>query len=248
MAAMRWMTEERRSWQRFAASGRAFSAALALLVALPACAERAPEAAAAGGRAVNGATGVEAIRAFIATQAIDKSSPSWKLELAKPPQVAFDPTRKYYWILQTNQGSMKIELLTDVAPMHVSSTIYLTELGFYDDIIFHRVIPDFMAQGGDPTGTGRGNPGYQYAGEFSDKARHDRAGVLSMANAGPGTDGSQFFLTFTETESLDGRHTVFGRLVEGKGTLRELEKRGVRQPPNRPTEELKIERATIYVA
>ena len=129
--------------------------------------------------------------------------------------------------------------------MHVSSTIYLTRLGFYDGLTFHRVIPGFMAQGGCPTGTGRGSPGYRYDGEFDPNVRHDRAGLLSMANAGPGTDGSQFFITFRDTPHLDGKHTIFGEVKGGMDTLRALEKAG--SPGGRPTEELRIERATILV-
>jgi cyclophilin family peptidyl-prolyl cis-trans isomerase len=109
--------------------------------------------------------------------------------------------------------------------MHVSSTIYLSRLGFYDGITFHRVIPGFMAQGGDPLGNGRGGPGYKYAGEFDKRVKHDRPGLLSMANAGPGTDGSQFFLTFVPTPHLNGKHTIFGEVVEGMETVKEIERR-----------------------
>ena len=147
------------------------------------------------------------------------------------------------WVLETNLGKIVIDLMPAVAPMHVSSTIYLTKLGFYDDVVFHRVITGFMAQGGDPTGTGRGGPGYKYAGEFDSKVKHDKGGLLSMANAGPGTDGSQFFLTFVATPWLDGKHTIFGEVVEGMDVLKEMEKRGTRG--GRPTEKLTIDRATI---
>jgi cyclophilin family peptidyl-prolyl cis-trans isomerase len=116
--------------------------------------------------------------------------------------------------------------MPDVAPMHVSSTIYLTRLGFYDGVIFHRVISGFMAQGGDPLGTGTGGPGYDYDGEYAPSARHDRPGLLSMANAGPGTDGSQFFLTFVPTPHLDDKDTIFGEVIEGMDTVQALEKRG----------------------
>ena len=110
--------------------------------------------------------------------------------------------------------------------MHVSSTMYLTRLGFYDGLTFHRVIPGFMAQGGCPLGTGMGSPGYQYAGEFSPKVRHDKPGLLSMANRGPGTDGSQFFLTFVPYPSLDDKHTIFGEVVEGIDAMKKLESFG----------------------
>ncbi len=189
--------------------------------------------------------GIAAIDEFIAEQKIDKSNSSWKTQLAKPPQVEFDESKTYYWNLDTNVGAIKIKLMPDVAPMHVSSTIYLTRLGFYDDVPFHRVISGFMAQGGDPLGRGTGGPGYKYAGEFDSKVRHDKPGLLSMANAGPGTDGSQFFLTFVKTPHLDDRHTIFGEVVEGMGTVKELEKRG--SSSGRPSESLEIESAKIAV-
>jgi cyclophilin family peptidyl-prolyl cis-trans isomerase len=135
--------------------------------------------------------------------------------------------------------------MPDVAPVHVSSTIFLTRLGFYDGLAFHRVITGFMAQGGCPLGTGTGGPGYQYAGEFDKKAKHDRPGLLSMANAGPGTDGSQFFLTFVPTPWLDGKHTVFGEVTEGIDALKALEKRGSESGKTR--EPLSIQKATITV-
>lgn len=190
---------------------------------------------------------VAEIDAFIAAQKVDTSKPDWKRKLAKPPKVSFDAERRYLWKLDTNKGPIVIELWPDVAPMHVSSTIYLTRLGFYDGTIFHRVIPGFMAQGGDPTGTGMGGPGYQYPGEFEHaaRARHDAPGVLSMANAGPGTDGSQFFITFVPTPHLDGNHTVFGRVSGGRRTLEELEQAG--SPSGRTKERLEIRAATIEV-
>ena len=121
---------------------------------------------------------------------VDKSDPDWKSKLQLPELMSFEPGQEIIWKLETNVGDMRFKLFTDIAPMHVTSTIYLTELGFYDDVIFHRVISGFMAQGGDPLGIGQGGPGYQYDGEFSPEARHDRPGLLSMANRGPGTDGS----------------------------------------------------------
>jgi peptidyl-prolyl cis-trans isomerase B (cyclophilin B) len=188
---------------------------------------------------------IVAIEAFIAKQSIDKTKPDWKTKLPKPPKVEFDPSSKYFWTLQTNYGAIKLQLKPDVAPMHVSSTIYLTELGFYDGLTFHRVIPGFMAQGGDPLGSGRGGPGYQYDGEFDPSVKHSKPGILSMANAGPGTDGSQFFITFVPTPHLDGRHTIFGEVVDGMDALREIEKRGSRSGAT--SEPLKIEKATISV-
>jgi len=133
---------------------------------------------------------IAAIDEFITSESIDKSASGWKTKLNQPPQVEFSDGKTYYWTMKTNVGDIKIKLLPQVAPMHVSSTIYLTRLGFYDGVVFHRVISGFMAQGGDPLGRGTGGPGYNYGGEFSDSVKHDKPGILSMANAGPGTDGT----------------------------------------------------------
>ncbi|TYK65142.1 peptidylprolyl isomerase [Colwellia echini] len=187
------------------------------------------------------------INKFITEQVVDKKDPTWKTKLTKPPLLTFTEGKDYFWELKTNQGNITIKLLTDTAPMHVSSTIYLTKLGFYNDLTFHRVIPGFMAQGGDPTGTGSGNPGYKYNGEFDDKATHDTAGTLSMANAGAGTDGSQFFLTFTPTPFLDGKHTVFGKIISGsEQSLTNIENLGSRS--GKTKEPIIINNASIRVA
>ena len=186
------------------------------------------------------------IDAFIAQQKIDKTQPGWKTSLTQPPKVTFDPKRKYYWILQTGKGRLKVELMPANAPMHVSSTIYLARLGFYDGLKFHRIIPGFMAQGGCPNGTGKGNPGYQYSGEFIDKSlKHSLPGLLSMANVGPGTDtdGSQFFLTFVPTPWLDGLHTIFGKLVEGFQPLTFIQNADSKD--GTPTEEILINKSFI---
>ncbi len=187
---------------------------------------------------------IAAIDKQIADAKIDKSGDRWKGRLPKPTKVSFTPGKKYIWVLDTNKGPIEVELFADSAPMHVTSTIYLTDLGFYDGVIFHRVIPGFMAQGGDPTGTGTGGPGYRYDGEFGG-AKHNKPGMLSMANAGPGTDGSQFFLTFVETSYLDGKHTVFGQVVKGMDTVKALEKSG--SPSGKTAEKLEIKKATIRV-
>ena len=188
---------------------------------------------------------IQAIDQFIASSKVDKSKPNWKQKLPMPPKQAFSAGKTYYWNLTTNKGPIKVKLRADVAPMHVSSTIYLTRLGFYDGTLFHRVIPGFMAQGGDPLGTGTGGPGYEYAGEFSPSVKHDRKGLLSMANRGPGTDGSQFFLTFVPTAWLDGKHSIFGEVVEGDATLTALEAAGSQS--GRTSEKLSIDKAEISV-
>jgi peptidylprolyl isomerase len=182
---------------------------------------------------------------FINQQNIDKTKEDWKSALPQPAEFTFSQDKSYFWNLTTSQGDIVIELMPDIAPMHVSSTLYLTTLGFYDNIIFHRIIPGFMAQGGDPTGTGRGSPGYKYAGEFSDTIKHTQGGLLSMANSGPNTDGSQFFLTFTATPWLDGKHTIFGQIVQGMDVLENIEKLGSRS--GKPSEQVSIIKATISV-
>ena len=193
---------------------------------------------------LRGDAAVAAMRAFIREQNVSTSGGSWRTTLKKPPQLEFTKGRSYFWVLETSEGPMRIRFLPDVAPMHVSSTIYLTELGFYDGLVFHRVIPGFMAQGGCPIGKGTGNPGYKYSGEFDSSVRHDKPGLLSMANAGPGTDGSQFFILFKPARHLDGKHTIFGELVEGQGTLKKLEAQGSK-PNGTPKKKMVIEKATI---
>ena len=186
---------------------------------------------------------LETIDAFIQKQGIDTEKRGWRTSLPKPPLATFEDGKTYTWNLKTNQGDIKVRLMPDVAPMHVTSTIYLTKLGFYDGLGFHRVIQGFMAQGGCPLGSGTGGPGYTYDGEFSPAVKHDKPGLLSMANAGPGTDGSQFFLTFVPTDWLDGKHTIFGEVVEGMDAVQKLESKGSSQ--GQTSEPLVIEQATI---
>ena len=149
-----------------------------------------------------------------------------------PPSGALDTTKKYAARLKTERGDIVAELYADRTPLTVENFVNLARSGFYDGTTFHRVISGFMAQGGDPTGTGRGGPGYQFDDEFHPDLRHDGAGVLSMANAGPGTNGSQFFITFSATPHLDDRHTVFGRVVEGMDVLNSLRERDPGRDPN----------------
>jgi len=116
-------------------------------------------------------------------------------------------------VFTTDRGPIRLKLFADIAPVTVANFVNLVQRGFYNGLKFHRVIPDFMIQGGCPNGIGNGGPGYRFEDECSPKARHDKPGVLSMANAGPGTNGSQFFITHTATSWLDGKHTVFGEVV-----------------------------------
>lgn len=127
-------------------------------------------------------------------------------------------------VFETNHGTFEIELFEDKAPITVKNFIDLAEKGFYDGLIFHRVIDGFMIQGGDPNGTGTGGPGYTIPDEFHKDLKHDSEGVLSMANAGPNTGGSQFFITLAATPWLDGHHSVFGKVVKGMDVVREIGK------------------------
>ncbi len=131
-----------------------------------------------------------------------------------PPPLVIDPARAYQATIVTEKGDIVIDLYTDKAPNTVNNFVFLAREGYYDNTIFHRVIPGFMAQAGDPTGTGTGGPGYRFADEFHPELTHDGPGVLSMANSGPNTNGSQFFITFDETPWLDGGHSVFGRVAD----------------------------------
>ena len=188
---------------------------------------------------------LEVVDAYIAEHPVDFSDPGWKTHVPRPPRVIFDPSRHYYWFLHTSEGALKIELKPKWAPRRVAATIYLTELGFYDGLVFHRIIPKFMAQGGDPLGNGTGGPGFNYPTETHRKARHSKRGVVSTANSGPRSEGSQFFIIFDAAEGLDRKHTVFGQVVEGLGTLRSLENYG--SESGEPRKVVIIKRAEIRV-
>lgn len=146
--------------------------------------------------------------------------------------------------VQTNHGTLRIELFEARAPETTKNFIDLAEKGFYDGVIFHRVIDGFMIQGGDPTGTGRGGPGHTIRDEFHSELRHDAEGILSMANAGPNTGGSQFFITLAATPWLDGKHAVFGRVIEGMEVVREIGSVAT-GAQDRPLNEVRMESVSI---
>jgi len=206
------------------------------------------------------------VEALIEAGAVDKSSKIWRTRMPIYKPLTFAKGRKYFWDLDTNKGLVRVEFKPDVAPQHVSSFMYLTMMEYFDGLTFHRVIPGFMAQGGCPLGTGKGNPGYLIQGEFDGKfepkmitengkeieagreytgTKHDKAGILSAANSGPKTEGSQFFLTFGPTSWLDSKHTVFGQVVAGLDILKLLEEQG--SSSGAPKERLEITRATVVV-
>jgi cyclophilin family peptidyl-prolyl cis-trans isomerase len=152
---------------------------------------------------------------------------------SKPPEMQIDPKKKYKAQMETDKGTMVIELFADKAPKTVNNFVFLAREGFYEGVMFHRVISNFMVQGGDPTGRGSGGPGYKFA---------DKRGILSMANAGPNTNGSQFFITHGPTPHLDNRHAVFGQVVEGLDVLMSIPPR---DPSNVNAPAVKIKRVTI---
>jgi peptidyl-prolyl cis-trans isomerase B (cyclophilin B) len=140
-------------------------------------------------------------------------------QFSSPPERVIDPNKSYTATIQTDKGDIVIELAAKDAPNTVNNFVYLASVGYYDGLTFHRVISDFMIQGGDPTGNGTGGPGYKFADEFSPNWRHSGPGMLSMANAGPGTNGSQFFITHSAQPHLDNRHSVFGKVTSGQDVV-----------------------------
>ncbi|HID53825.1 MAG TPA: peptidylprolyl isomerase [Anaerolineae bacterium] len=159
------------------------------------------------------------------------------------PEMVIDAGKTYEAIIKTNKGDMRFLLYDDEAPLAVNNFVFLANQGFYDGTIFHRVLADFMAQAGDPSGTGAGGPGYQFADETDNDLSFDRRGLLAMANAGPNTNGSQFFITFAPTPWLDGLHTIFGELIEGDDVLASLTLRDPAAPvgPGDVIEQIVIE-------
>ncbi len=151
-----------------------------------------------------------------------------------PPPMIIDTVKTYYATIKTEKGDIRLLLFDDEAPVTVNNFVFLAREGFYDGCTFHRVIPEFMAQAGDPTGTGSGGPGYTFPDEFSPSLSHDSAGILSMANRGPDTNGSQFFITYTPQPHLDGRHSVFGKAIEGIEVLLSLTPRDPAADPDAP--------------
>lgn len=146
--------------------------------------------------------------------------------------------------IETSKGDMYADLYSKQAPKTVENFVTLTRKGFYDGLIFHRVIPDFMIQTGDPTGTGRGGPGYTFSDEFSPELRHNKPGVFSMANAGPNTNGSQFFITDVATPWLDDHHSIFGQVTQGLEVVKQIA-RVPSDDQNKPLEPVTMKKVTI---
>jgi peptidyl-prolyl cis-trans isomerase B (cyclophilin B) len=139
-----------------------------------------------------------------------------------PPPMTIDVNKKYAATLETSKGSIVCDLFTKDAPKTVNNFVFLAREGFYDGTVFHRVIADFMVQGGDPTAKGTGGPGYRFEDETRNNPNKHKVGSLSMANAGPNTNGSQFFITHVVTDWLDGKHTVFGQVTSGQDVVNKV--------------------------
>jgi len=168
-------------------------------------------------------------------------SKQWK----NPPEMVIDPKKKYTATLSTDKGDIVLELFADKTPRTVNNFVFLAREGFYDGTIFHRVISDFMVQGGDPTGTGTGGPGYRFADEFHSSLKHDKPGIFSMANAGPGTNGSQFFITVAPTPWLNKHHTIFGEVIEGYNVVEKISLLETNPGNNRPLKPVILDNLVI---
>lgn len=190
------------------------------------------------------------IEAKIEAGEIDQTEEDWRTRLPKFPDAAFPDEVRYQWVLDTTEGVMTFRLNHADAPEHVRNILYLTQLGFYDGLNFHRIIPGFMAQGGCPLGRGTGNPGYFLNLEADPRVKHDEPGVLSMARSSrPDSAGSQFFITFGQTAQLDGEYTVFGRMTDGREVLKKLEAAGdPRANGMHPKKNIVIRKAEIRTA
>src|SRR3990170_1901254 len=167
------------------------------------------------------------------------------MQFSSPPAMSLDASKSYQATIKTDRGDIQLTLEGQKAPKTVNNFVFLARQGFYDGVVFHRVIADFMAQTGDPTGTGSGGPGYKFADEFHPELRHDGPGVLSMANAGAGTNGSQFFITHVATPWLDDKHSVFGRVSGGLDVLLSIP---VRDPSKRDSPAVRVHTIEISEA
>lgn len=162
------------------------------------------------------------------------------------PDTIIDETKNYQAVIQTEKGDMVLNLFDDKSPLAVNNFVFLATQGFFDNVVFHRVLENFMAQGGDPTGTGTGGPGYQFDNEVNNGLAFDRPHLLAMANSGPNTNGSQFFITFGVTDWLTGGYTIFGELIQGEDVLNSLTLVDPDNPADADKVGDKIDRIDIY--
>lgn len=165
-------------------------------------------------------------------------------QFPKAPDIIIDTNKNYVAVLQTSMGDIKVKLYAAQTPKTVNNFVFLASKDFYDKTIFHRVIKEFMIQGGDPMGTGAGGPGYEFEDEIVSDLVFDRPGLLAMANRGPGTNGSQFFITVGETAWLTGKHTIFGEVVEGMDVVNKIV--SVQSGPNdKPVQDVVLDDVVI---
>ncbi|MDF3131163.1 peptidylprolyl isomerase, partial [Kiritimatiellaeota bacterium B1221] len=203
--------------------------------------------------AADGGNALLEIKTFISEQekeeGIDKSKENWRTGLPKFPDASFGEGGHYEWVIETSEGTMTAELNHAAAPEHVRNILYLSSLGFYDGLNFHRIIPGFMAQGGCPLGKGYGSPGYSVNLEVDRNVLHEGPGILSMARSrNPNSAGSQFFITFGSTPQLDGQYSVFGKVTEGLDVLKKLEAAGNPNPRTNgvpPLKNITIDKTTV---
>jgi len=167
-----------------------------------------------------------------AAATIEAEVPGADLQWSSPPTMQIDPSKSYEAVFKTEIGDISVRLFPDQAPVTVNNFVFLARQGYYQNTTFHRVLPGFMAQGGDPTGTGAGGPGYTFEDEFDEDLLFDKPGLLAMANRGPNTNGGQFFITYTPTPHLNGLHTIFGEVVEGAEVLSSLRLRDPQANPD----------------
>ena len=225
-----------------------------LLLALMSCVLQTPEpeqtdptaapATVVPATAAPGNTPVAATATVPPTPTLSAASRGVTRQYSSPPPMGLDPEADYVADFRTNQGSFKVRLFSTQTPVTVNNFVYLAQNNFYDGLIFHRVIEGFMIQGGDPTGTGGGGPGYQFQDEIVPGLVFDAPGKLAMANAGPGTNGSQFFITVAPTDWLNGNHTIFGEVVEGQDVVTAIS-RVATGPRDVPVQTVVIERIDI---
>ena len=160
---------------------------------------------------------------LLQTQSNEENFPEESLmdnkEWSSPPKMTIDEQNEYTAVIETDLGNIVLRLFANESPITVNNFVFLAQEGYYDGVMFHRVIHNFMVQGGDPTGTGSGGPGYMFGDEVNNGLKFDKPGLLAMANAGPGTNGSQFFITHVPTPHLTGNHTIFGEVIEGMDTV-----------------------------
>jgi peptidylprolyl isomerase len=166
-------------------------------------------------------------------------APASQLSYSAPPPMTIDPKKTYTATITTPRGDFVVNLRPDLAPQTVNSFVFLAKAGYFNGLTWHRVLPNFMAQGGDPTGTGGGGPGYTIPDEFTDKVKFDKPGIVAMANTGqPNSGGSQFFVTTAPADYLDGKYTIFGEVTQGQDIVNAIPLRDPEQNPTTPGEQI----------